>query len=167
VLTGGPIVDALWRRLLERAGPRPGVPLTDEPDLHLLVDGERVDALLRAHGRYVFGLPRRPGEVRLTSRSGSPAELGLARDPRVLGVAARQIRLWQGERLRLLDAADPVLSEGFHAFEPDEDLRWTDGKALLPAAFFDRIDGACELECLISGKTRYPLVAVATEYVAA
>jgi len=82
-------------------------------------------------------------------------------------VAVRQIRLWQGARLRLLDAADPVLSDGFHAFEPDEDLRWTDGNALLPAAFFDRIDGVCELECLISGKTRYPLVAVATEYVAA
>ena len=48
VLTGGPVVDAVWRRLLDRAGPRPGVPLTDDPDLHLLVDGQRVDAASRA-----------------------------------------------------------------------------------------------------------------------
>ena len=39
VLTGGPVVDAVWRRLLDRAGPRPGLPLTDDPDLHLLVNG--------------------------------------------------------------------------------------------------------------------------------
>ncbi len=42
VLTGGPIVDAIWR-LLDRAGPRPGLPTTADPDLHLLVDGRRVD----------------------------------------------------------------------------------------------------------------------------
>jgi hypothetical protein len=36
VLTGGPIVDAAWRRLLDRAGPRRGLPLTDDHDLHVL-----------------------------------------------------------------------------------------------------------------------------------
>jgi len=95
--------------------------------------------------------------VRLASRAASPAELGLARDPRVLGVAVRQIRLWQAERLSLLDAADPTLAEGFHGFEPDEDLRWTDGNALLPRTFFAGIDGASELEVLTCGAARYPL----------
>ena len=47
VLTGGRIVDAIWQRLLARARPRQDVPLTDEPDLHLLVDGRRVDAVSR------------------------------------------------------------------------------------------------------------------------
>ena len=42
VLTGGPVVDAIWRRLLERAGPLRVPPLTNEPDLHLLVDGKCV-----------------------------------------------------------------------------------------------------------------------------
>ena len=45
VLTGGAVVDAVWQRLLDRAGPRPGLPLTDDPDLHLLVDGKRVEAV--------------------------------------------------------------------------------------------------------------------------
>ena len=43
VLTGGARVDAMWRQLLQRAGPRRGSPLTDDPDLHLLVDGNRID----------------------------------------------------------------------------------------------------------------------------
>jgi hypothetical protein len=36
ILTGGPIVDDIWQRILGRAGPRRGAPLTDDPDLHLL-----------------------------------------------------------------------------------------------------------------------------------
>ena len=43
VLTGGPVVDAAWRRLLDRAGPRALPPMTDDPDLHLVVDGARVE----------------------------------------------------------------------------------------------------------------------------
>jgi hypothetical protein len=40
VLTGGPIVDAVWRRLLDRSGPRPKLPLTPDADLHLEIDGQ-------------------------------------------------------------------------------------------------------------------------------
>ena len=36
ILTGGPIVDAIWRRLLDRSGPRPAMPLTGDADLHRL-----------------------------------------------------------------------------------------------------------------------------------
>src|SRR3984957_6662986 len=45
VVRGGSVVDAVWRRLLDRAGVRPSMPLTDDPDLHLVVDGARVDAM--------------------------------------------------------------------------------------------------------------------------
>ena len=38
VLTGGAVVDAVWRRILDRAGGRPGLPLTDDPDLHIVAD---------------------------------------------------------------------------------------------------------------------------------
>jgi hypothetical protein len=60
LLTGGPVVDAIWLRLLERAGPRPGLPLTDEPDLHLLIDDQRVDGAAREDGTLVFRLPQIP-----------------------------------------------------------------------------------------------------------
>ena len=60
VLTGGPIVDAIWRRLLDRAGPRPGLPPTADPDLHLLVDGRRWMAKRSTVGVHLFHLSRRP-----------------------------------------------------------------------------------------------------------
>jgi len=157
VLTGGPVVDAVWRRLLDRARPRPGLPLTDDPDVHLLADGRRVDGSIKASSYYTFDLPHRPRDVRVVSRAASPSELGLARDPRVLGVAVRRLRLWQGARLRMMDAADESLAEGFHAYEPANLFRWTDGDAALPESLFTDITGACRLELLISGAMRYPL----------
>ncbi|HLB98165.1 MAG TPA: Hint domain-containing protein, partial [Acetobacteraceae bacterium] len=157
LLTGGPVVDALWRRLLDRAGPRPGLPLTDDPDLHLLVDGRRIDASPRPNGLRVFHLPRRPSEIRVASHAASPAELGLSRDPRPLGVAVRQVRLWQGARLRTLDASDPSLTEGFHAFEPDNSFRWTNGDATLPTTLFQDLQGACQVELRLGSAMRYPL----------
>jgi hypothetical protein len=130
--------------------------LTGEADLHLLADGARVDGVCRQDGRYAFHLPRHPRDVRVVSRAGSPAELGLARDPRLLGVAVRQIRLWHGPGLRVLDASDALLVDGFHAYEADNGYRWTDGDAAVPPALFDGSDGACTLELLVAGSTRYP-----------
>jgi hypothetical protein len=39
VLTGAPVVDDIWHRLLDHAGQRALPPMTDDPDLHLRVDG--------------------------------------------------------------------------------------------------------------------------------
>lgn len=157
VLTGGPIVDAVWRRLLDRAGPGIPVPATDQPDLHLLVDGRRVDGQRQPDGVYAFQLTGPPREVRVVSRSVVPAELGLVRDPRILGVALRRVMLWRSAELRLIEAWDTSLGEGFHPFESRNGFRWTDGDASLPASLFDGIDGPSELHLLVGCTTRYPL----------
>ncbi len=155
VLTGGPVVDATWRRLLERAGPRPGVPLTDDPDLHLLVDGRRVDAVSRSNVWHVFRLAAPPAVVRIVSRSGVPQEIGLARDPRSLGVALRQIMVTQGIQIRTIEAAHAVLTDGFHGYEGDNDIRWTDGDAAVPAGLFEGFAGPLEVALRLGGKTSY------------
>jgi hypothetical protein len=94
--------------------------------------------------------------LRIVSRAASPAELGLARDPRVLGVALRRLVLRHGQRARVIDAADPCLIEGFHAYEPDATLRWTDGEATLPAELFDGFFGhSIDLELHTTGSTAY------------
>jgi hypothetical protein len=155
VLTGGPIVDAAWRRLLNRTGPRPGATLTDDPDFHLLVDGACVDAQGRVGDVHVFPLARRPSDVRLVSRAAAPQELGLARDPRLLGVAVRRIVARQGNRFRVTEAEDGLLAEGFHAFEPLAGVRWTDGQAALPGAVFGGFEGPLELLVQLGGATRY------------
>ncbi len=167
VLTGGPAVDAIWRWLLDRAGPRPGFALTDNPDLHLVVDGQRLDASDRSGTAYIFRLREHPSSVRIVSRAAVPAELGLARDPRVLGVAVRQIVVRQGTRFRRIEAADARLSEGFHPFEPDNRQRWTSGNAALPPALFNEFQGPFELVLHNGGTIRYPLLPTAAQDVAA
>ncbi|MDR3537742.1 MAG: DUF4347 domain-containing protein [Acetobacteraceae bacterium] len=157
VLTGGPIVDAAWRRFLDRAGPRTLPPLTDDPDLHLLVDGQRIEAAARRGELVVFHLADRPGSVRIASRDAVPAELGLVRDPRSLGVALRRVTLRQGMRVRSIEASDGRLADGFHGYEPADDLRWTSGDAGIPLALFEGIDGALEVVLHLVGATRYPL----------
>jgi hypothetical protein len=166
LLTSGPVVDAIWRRLLDRAGPRPGVPMTDDPDLHLLVDGDRVEAASRL-GAHIFHLPSRPSLVRIVSRAGAPAELGLARDPRLLGIAVQRIALRQGTRFRVIEAADALLEEGFHAFESDNGLRWTDGDAGVPPVLFDGFYGPTELVLHVGCTTQYVLLGEADTRAAA
>jgi hypothetical protein len=155
VVTGGPILDGAWSRLLSRAGQRPGFPTTDDPDLHLVVDGQRVNAASRDRGAHVFRLRDRPATVRIVSRFGVPQELGQARDPRILGVALRQILVAQGRMLRLLEAEDPLLTDGFHAFEADDGIRWTNNDALVPECLFDGFTGPLEITLRLSGSTTY------------
>jgi len=74
---------------------------------------------------------------------------------RALGVALRQIALCQGTRSRVIEVQDQRLVEGFHAFEADNGLRWTDGDADLPATLFEGFDGPMELILHIGGSTQY------------
>jgi Hint domain len=157
VLTGGPVVDAAWRRLLERAGARPTIPVTDDPDLHLLADGRRIDASGRQGDRWLFRLTRFAETVRIVSRTGVPAELGHARDPRELGVAIRRIICSRGATLRVVEADDRMLSAGFHRFEADNGFRWTSGDAPLPAALFQAMQPPFSLELHVGSTTVYAL----------
>jgi hypothetical protein len=156
VLTGGPVVDAAWRRFLNRAGPRDLPPLTDDADLHLIIDGQRVDARERKGAVHIFRLPSGPTSVFIASRSGVPCEFGIARDPRPLGVALRQVRIQQRGKFMLLQADDERLMAGFHDYEPAASLRWTDGYAELPIDLFAPFDQGAEVMLLLGGATKYP-----------
>ena len=156
VLTGGAIVDRVWRRLLDRSGHRPGLPVTLDPDLHVRIDGRRIDPIGRDNGRFRFRLPRTSGDVRIVSRSAAPQELGLSRDPRALGVAIERIVLWRfGWQPFALEADDPGLTDGFHGFEPLESWRWTDGDAGLPPSLLRHIDDGCVLELCVRATGSY------------
>ena len=89
------------------------------------------------------------------SRAGVPQELGLARDPRVLGVALRQIVLCDNACVRAVEARDRHLTQGFHRFEPDGGIRWTNGDASLPGRLFAGFAGPMELAIELGCTTRY------------
>jgi hypothetical protein len=155
VLTGGPVVDAVWRRLVERAGQRGNLKLTDESDLHLVLNGRRLDAVERVGDVYVFRLPVVPSVLHMVSRAAVPAKLGLARDPRRLGVALREIAVRKGARFRVIKPSDARLSAGFHDFEAISGLRWTNGDAVLPARLFGGFTAPLELVVRVGASTRY------------
>jgi hypothetical protein len=153
VLTGGPVVDAVWFRLLKRAGQPEVLRLTDDADVHLLVDGKRIDAIERRNDLHVFRLATKPGSVRVLSRAAAPQELGLARDPRMLGVAIRRIVLAQPNRRCAIEAE--ALTNGCHEFEPNNGIRWTNGDAAVPAKLFTGMNGPGLLMLHLGAATQY------------
>ena len=155
LLTGGCAVEAAWRRLLGRAGGPRNLPLTCDPDLHLLVNGRRLDAVQRVGDAYIFELPDQSDTVRIVSRAAVPQELGLARDPRSLGVALRRVVVRRGTKFRVIEAHDDALAEGFHAFEADNGFRWTDGDALVPAELLSGFATSVEIVLTIACTAHY------------
>jgi hypothetical protein len=136
IMTNGPVVADIWRRLLQRTEPCAPIPLTGEPDIHLLVDGERVTPCDIVDGCHVFEAIA-GSDVRIASRSAIPAELGENQDQRQLGIAVRRIVLYQcGLRLEI-DPASPVFAEGFYDYEAADGFRWTDGAGRLRLSLLD------------------------------
>ena len=90
IFAEGPDVDRVWRRLSDRAGV---VPTCGEADIHLLVDGERVDPEEVSGDRYRFSLSQEPRQVRLASATFRPSDIGTVRDIRMLGIAVRALTL--------------------------------------------------------------------------
>ena len=157
VLTGGPIVDAAWKRVLDRADPGLTPVVTSDPDLHLIVNGVRVDGIVRPNGVQAFHLTERPVSLHIASRACAPDTLGRVRDPRILGVALRLIILWQGGVPTVIDVGDPLLNEGFHAYEADGGRRWTNGLGKLPASLIEGAGRGCDVELFTTGANQYRL----------
>jgi Hint domain len=156
VLHDHPTVKKIWRRLSDRAG-RLELPLTDESGLHLLADGIRIDTDTVECGVWRFRLSAPATELRVVSRSAIPSMLGIAQDQRRLGVALRRIVLRQQGMERSLDWHSPLFGPGFHAPEPAERHRWTDGDAALPAGLLAGFAAGATIELDVCGTLRYPL----------
>ena len=130
----GAAVEEARRALLLRARVL-GHALTREPDLHLLVDGARLNVASIAGAAHRFAIPPGAADIRIVSRAGVPAETEPAsEDRRRLGVMLGLIGLRIGGKNLELPLDDPTLCEGFHPPESRDGamVRWTDGHARLP-----------------------------------
>ena len=137
--------------------------LSDDPDLHLLADGARIDAhavdfrMYEYQGVYRFRLERAPRQLFIASRICVPMRMGLNHDARRVGVAIRSIRLC-GEGAGIdIDYDSDWLADGFGDPEPAARHRWTTGWAPLPRRCHRLFEGPFELMLDIVCTARYPL----------
>ena len=114
VLHDGDLVGEVWAKLFARAGGRIEGNTTADSDLHLVLDGERIDPTAIVGGVYHFTVRRPPATtLRLRSFSSVPSLLGLGRrDHRPLGIALKEIFLDQAGIATCFDYAAPQLQEG-------------------------------------------------------
>ncbi|BBU63601.1 hypothetical protein MSC49_35360 [Methylosinus sp. C49] len=150
-----PIVDsrnderlgALRRKILDRI---PADALTDDADVHLDVDGVRIEPSFHAQGVWRFEVPAGARRLRLKSRTGRPSALGAREfDERRLGIAVARMTIETRDADITLRLDGPGMGEGFWQPERQGDVvlrRWTCGDALIPA---DRIAGEKEPVTLI------------------
>ncbi len=162
VLTGGEVVEQVWMRLFRRAGGRIASDTTDDPDLHLVVDGRRLDPAAVDGCTYTFALSQRPeARLHLRSRSGVPSLLGItAHDHRRLGIAIHRIVISQpGITTAIEHDAPALLAAGCHPAETG--YCWTDGELALPPHLFAHLSGPSTLAVQIERPgMRYPITAV-------
>ncbi len=125
----GPVVDnakAVLRARAEILSPS----LTDDPDLHVVADGRRIDGLRLGKTRHLFVLPAQRQSATLRSRTFIPANVFADNgDDRELGVSIARLQV-DGDDIPL----GGTLGAGWHAPERRGDLvwRWTKGDASLP-----------------------------------
>ena len=154
MVESGAALDAAWRKIASRIGRLPARITDDAADLHVLVDGTRIDGVRRRNGGWWFDLPAGFESIAIASRTSIPASFGLSEDLRRLGVAVQEIVLWRQSAGRALRLDDPALSNGWHA--GGDGHRWTKGLAMLPDAVANWVGGPRQLEVrLVATKVPY------------
>jgi len=163
-------VGPVWRRLAERAEALGHVWIapvtTEDPDLHLLVDGRIIRPVTINGQRHVFVLPdvlRDAASVRLISRSGAPSDLRqYPADRRRLGVPLSRIIVRRCDEESVISPDHPALSLGWHEAEREGGFlwRWTNGDAILPLL---EVTGPAVLEIHLAGAMTYAVDAETME----
>jgi hypothetical protein len=105
-----------------------------DPDLHLVADGQRIEAAVRGDGSWEFQLDHPAASLVLRSRVQVPAALGHSTDQRRLGIALQRIEVHGALGVIDLSAASRVLGAGVHPLEGGGSAlwRWTSGDIVLP-----------------------------------
>lgn len=123
----GPQLVEVKQRLLDRALDL-GFQMTEETNLHLVVDGEVVYPTVEAGQRVWFAIPAGASDVRMVTNAGVLAQLVPSReDGRRLGVCVADVR-FNGDSVPM---ASEIFGRGFYGCEMQgaKPWRWTDGNA--------------------------------------
>jgi hypothetical protein len=155
-------VAPIWQSLAERSDamglkiPTPAA--VTSPDVHLTVDGKRIQPTSDRNGRYVFMVPAGATAVSLDSRFCIPADQMIPgmRDTRRLGLSVDWMAIRTATAETILAADHPSLTAGWHDIEHDNGTmwRWTDGAATIPWA---NVQGSAVLTIKCKPVAQYPI----------
>ena len=106
---------------------------TNDADLHLLADGERIEPAYQAADAFLFRINKPFRVLRLASKTARPARFYQNQDVRQLGYAVSAIRLVSTDGFKDLSCPLKILTEGFHELE--NGFRWTTGSGKVPGEF--------------------------------
>jgi autotransporter-associated beta strand protein len=154
-------IEPMWRQLAIRAAMLgfhlPAEPeTTDDPGLHVVVDGRAIWPVSADAGCYRFLLPRIAGSARLVSRAATPCEQRpWVEERRRLGVMVTALTLRHGTDIEPVPLDHPALSRGWWGVEGDRGSlwRWTNGDAVLPLTAME----PAVLEISVAGCLDYPI----------
>jgi hypothetical protein len=139
-ISDGEVLARVRRTLDERLGLL-GYSRSLDPALRLLIDGCEMEPDVVQGSAYIFRLLKRPGDVRIVSRTSIPAAVGAGNDRRRLGVNLTALIMRSDTLTLMVEHGHPLLSDGFHQAETTH--RWTNGNARIPpeflACFGDRV----------------------------
>ena len=147
---GGPMIEALRLRLAARLDISGWtLAASSFADLHLLVDGERVD--MRTAGFAACAMiPVSARSVWLVSQAATPSTVLGSLDQRLLGVPLAALSIDDGlSPPRPIALDDTRLCIGFQ--EPEGALRWTTGRARLPASLWEGCEGHAFVRVYLAG----------------
>lgn len=151
-------VAPIWSKLADRAialgFELPKVEAVEDPDLHLIVDGRRIQAVSDSDARFVFAVPAGAKSVTLASRSSILADQmdPMVRDTRRIGVRVLWAAIRAGENETILSADHPSLRNGWHQVDTHGSApwRWTNGAATIPWENID-VSAVLTVRCYPSG----------------
>jgi hypothetical protein len=121
--------------------PLPETLVTQDADLHLVVDGKRIDATKQDPKTWTFELPAAASSIRLVSNKTRPSLVRASSDRRLLGVCVRGLSVSTGETTTAIAMAAGELTQGFYAAEQSgsgDTWRWTNGDAELPVGLIGK-----------------------------
>jgi len=136
--------------------------MSENADLHLLVDGKRVQFQQTGPRTWEAFVGTTARSIEIASRTMRPSMDGRhsSQDHRALGVCVYSIELRTSDNAYVIPSDHPALQRGFHGIEQNGDVtwQWTDGRGVIPSVLLEKCHEPVRLVLTASLLAKYAAV---------